>query len=480
MYKTNHVINNSEGLYYPQQHLNSLAPLNHSYGTSAMDASQDSPLSPSFPHDTRENIALNTGSKPLGLMDSSRQTNWAHMASGNHVLLRNNQNVMWSSAGQGEPTDGYEHLHSQVEEARSQKMTSGVLHKLDSFTQVFANQNLRIQVNNVAQIMQAQPSVMENAGDSALRQLLSQKPAVEQQPMQRYQQVPQHVHQGFTSPQQKQPMHMMQHQQPLYYDDQQHLAHLQMHPAMHQGQAHLQQAHSQHLMPQQLQQDQYYLQQQSHQGQHRLLLHEMQQQQQQQQRPCPVQTAQYYPVQPMMQQLQQQQQMQMQLPPYHRDPDQKTLHEANPYAQDRGHPVQLIQLGAVPQYFYQDQPQSFRNLYSQSLLQQQQPPGDASQQNHYQSDNKTRALMDSHLGLPMAEGTEVPAQQDMNSVGSSSSSGSISHQPVAPPASIHLNNKGPSQLSPSAMWPQVCKDGTLDASFLSDNLSISVAETELA
>ncbi|XP_053166887.1 transcriptional-regulating factor 1 isoform X2 [Hemicordylus capensis] len=467
MYKTSHLVNNSEGLYYQQQQqqLNSLASLNHSYGTSAMDGSQDSPLSPSFPHDSRENIALNVGSKTLGLMDSSRQTSWAHLGSGNHIPVRNNQNVMWSSAGQAEPTDGYEHLCSQPNEARSQKLTSGVLHKLDSFAQVFANQNLRIQVNNVSQIIQAQPSGMENASDSSLRQLPSQKPAVEQQPGQRYPQLPQQVHQGFASAQQKQQMHLMQHQQPLYYEDQQHLAHLQMHPAMHQGQAHLQQMHSQHLLPQQLQQDQYYLQQQSHQGQHRLLIHEMQQQQQQQQqqRQCPMQTAQYYPIQPMMQQLQQQQQqqqMQMQLPAYHRDPDQKSLHEAHQYSQDRGHPVQLIQLGAVPPYFYQDQQQSFRHLYLQNLLQQQQQPtGDASQQNHYQSDNKSRVLMDSHLGLPVAEGPEGPAQQDMNSVGS----GGV-HQPLMPPTGIHMNSKAPQQLSPSAGWPQVhLPDGSLQS-----------------
>nr|XP_028580586.1 transcriptional-regulating factor 1 isoform X5 [Podarcis muralis] len=466
MYKTSHVVNNSESLYYQQQqqqqqHLNSLAPLNHSYGTSAMDATQESPLSPSFPQDTRENIALNAGSKTLGLMDSPRQSSWAHLGSGNHAPVRNNQNVMWGSAGQGEVTDGYEHLCSQANEVRPQKMTSGVLHKLDSFAQVFANQNLRIQVNNVSQVIQ--PSAMGGTGDSALRQLLSQKPAVEQQPaVQRYQQVPQQVHQGFVGAPQKQHMHMMAHQQPLYYDEQQHLAHLQMHPAMHQGQAHFQQMRSQHLQQQQqLQQDQYYLQQQqqqqqSHQGQHRLLIHELQQQQQQQQqqqRQCPVQTAQYYSIQPMMQQLQQQQQqMQMQLPAFHRDPDQKPLHETHQYSQDRGHSVQLIQLGAVPQYFYQDQQQSFRHLYSQSLLQQQQqqpPPGDASQPNHYQSNNKAQALMDSHLGFPLAEGTEGPVQQDMNSA-----AGGIPQQPLIPPEGIHVDSKGPRPLSPGPMWPQ--------------------------
>ncbi|KAJ7341123.1 hypothetical protein JRQ81_004881 [Phrynocephalus forsythii] len=413
MYKTNH--NDGESMYYHQQHMNSLAPLNHNYGT--IDTSQESSLSPSFTHDSMM-------SKSIGLMDSPRQASWTHLGSGNHLPIRNNQNVMWSPAGQGEAMDGYEHLSPQSNEVRLQKMTSGALHKLDSFTQVFTNQNLRIQVNNASQIIQSQPLAMENANDSALRQLLSQKPAVEPQPVQRYQQVPSQVHQGFTGAQPKQHMHMMQYQQSPYYDNQQHLAHLQMHPAVSPGQAHLQQMHAQHLLPQQLPQDQYYLQEHPpHPNQHRLLLHEMQQQQQQQQRQCPIQRAQYYPAQPMMQQLQQQQQqqqqVQMQLPPYHRDPEQKPLQDTRPYAQDRGRSVQLIQLGASPQYFYQDQQQPFRQMYPQSVLPPLQPPpqqptGDARQPDRFPSDNKAQALLGSQFGLPGAEGTEGQAQPSIN------------------------------------------------------------------
>ncbi|XP_058021266.1 transcriptional-regulating factor 1 isoform X6 [Ahaetulla prasina] len=450
-YKTNHIVNNSENVYYQQQHLSPLASANHNYGTSAMHTSPESPLSPSFPHDARENISLNVGPKALGLMDSPRQADWAHLASGNHLPVRNSQHVMWNPMAQSEPVDGFDHLCSQSNDLRSQKITSGVLHKLDSFAQVFASQNLRIQVNNVSQHIQSQPPVMENAGDSALRQLLSQKPAVEQQLVSRYQQMPQQVHPGFGSAQQKQQMQLMQHQSSLYYDNQQHVAHIPMHSAMHQEQAHLQQMHSQHLLPPQLQQEQYYLQQQQpHQGQHRLLVHEMQPQQQQQ-RQCPMQTAQYYPIQPMMQQLQQQQQQQIQtqLPPYHRDTSQKPLHEPQQYSQDRGNSMQLIQLGAVPPYFYQDQQQSFKHLYPQSVLQQHQPPGDASQPDHYQSDGNAQALMEEHLGLPMAEGTEDPPPQGLNSVDST-----ISQQPLRPSTSVQMNNKRPQQLSPSAVWPQ--------------------------
>ncbi|XP_070590625.1 transcriptional-regulating factor 1 isoform X8 [Erythrolamprus reginae] len=460
-YKTNHIVNNSENVYYQQQHLSPLASASHNYGTSAMHTTPESPLSPSFPHDARENISLNVGPKGLGLMDSPRQADWAHLTSGNHLPVRNSQHIMWNPMAQSDPVDGFDHLCSQSNDLRSQKITSGVLHKLDSFAQVFASQNLRIQVNNVSQHIQPQPPVMENAGDSALRQLLSQKPAVESQLVPRYQQMPQQVHPGFGSAQQKQQMQLMQHQPSLYYDNQQHVAHIPMHSAMHQGQAHLQQMHSQHLLPPQLQQDQYYLQQSPHQGQHRLLVHEMQPQQQQQQqqqpRQCPMQTAQYYPMQPMMQQLQQQQ-MQTQLPPYHRDSNQKTLHEPQQYSQDRGNSMQLIQLGAVPPYFYQDQQQSFKHLYPQSVLQQQQPPGDASQPDHYQSDGSTQALMDEHLGLPMAEGTDDPAPQGLNSV-----DGTISQQSLRLSTSVQMNNKRPQQLSPSAVWPQQIQllDGSL-------------------
>ncbi|XP_029767601.1 transcriptional-regulating factor 1 isoform X2 [Terrapene carolina triunguis] len=474
LYKPNHTANSNENLYYQPHQMNSLPPLNHNYGTPGMDASQASPLSPQFPQDSRDSIALNVGSKNIGSVDSSRQTSWTHTGSGNHVPVRNNQNAMWSPLGQSESADGYQYSYSQANELRSQKLTSGVLHKLDSFTQVFANQNLRIQVNNMAQVLHAQSSVMDNASDSALRQLLSQKPAVEQQSVtstvQRYQQGPQQVHQNFASTQQKQQMQVMQHQQQLYYDYQQHLSQLQMHSAMQQGQPHVQQMQSQQLLPQQiqqLQQSQYYMQQQPQQGQQRLSIQEIQQQQQQsrqqQQRQCPMQIAQYYQTQPVMQQLQlqqqqqQQQQMQLHLPAYHRDSDPKTVHETHQYSQDQAHPVQLIQLGSMPQYFYQDPQQQYRHLYPQSVLQQQQQQEDTDPQKQYQNDNRSQVLMNSHVGLSVAEALEDTTRQEINSVGNAGS-----HRTPLAPSGIHLNNKGSQQESPSAIWPQIqLSDGRL-------------------
>ncbi|RMC12446.1 hypothetical protein DUI87_09961 [Hirundo rustica rustica] len=352
---------------------------------------------------------------------------------------------MWSPLGQGESHDGYQYSYPQPSENRSQKITSGVLHKLDSFTQVFANQNLRIQVNNMAQVLHTESSMVDNSGDSALRQLLSQKPAVEQQPVtstvQRYQPVPQQTHQNFASMQQKQQMQVMQHQQ-LYYDYQQHLSQMQMHSAFQQGQAHVPQMQSQQLLPQQmqhLQQPQYYAQPQ--QGHQRLSIQEMQQQQPaRQQRQCPVQIAQYYPTQPVMQQLQQQQQqMPLPLPPYHREPDPKAMHEPHQYSQDPSHPVQLIQLGAVPQYCFQDPHEQYRHLYPQSLLQQQE------QQKQYLSESR----VPSHIGLTPPETAEDPARQEINSVGNA-----VPHRTLLPPSGVHLNNKSSQQDSPSTTWPQ--------------------------
>ncbi|XP_058692103.1 transcriptional-regulating factor 1 isoform X4 [Poecile atricapillus] len=461
LYKTNHTANNNENLYYEQHQMNSLPSLNHSYGTSVMDAPQASPLSPPFPQDSRDSIALPVGSKSLGSMDTSRQTSWTHSGSGNHVTARNslnNQSSMWSPLGQGESHDGYQYSYSQPSENRSQKITSGVLHKLDSFTQVFANQNLRIQVNNMAQVLHTESSMVDNSGDSALRQLLSQKPAVEQQPVtssvQRYQPVPQQTHQNFASTQQKQQMQVMQHQQ-LYYDYQQHLSQMQMHSAFQQGQAHVPQMQSQQLLPQQmqhLQQPQYYAQPQ--QGHQRLSIQDIQQQQPaRQQRQCPVQIAQYYQTQPVMQQLQQQQQqMQLPLPPYHREPDPKTMHEPHQYSQDPSHPVQLIQLGAVPQYCFQDPHEQYRHLYPQSLLQQQQQD----QQKQYLSESRVPSL-NSHIGLTPPDTAEDPARQEINSAGNA-----VPHRTLLLPSGVHLNNKSSQQDSPSTTWPQVqLSDGRL-------------------
>ncbi|XP_017402777.1 transcriptional-regulating factor 1 isoform X5 [Cebus imitator] len=472
LYKTNHVAHGSENLFYQQPPLGVHSGLNHNYGTAVtgggMDAPQASPISPHFPQDTRDGLGLPVGSKNLGQMDTSRQGGWgSHAGPGNHVQLRGNlanSNMMWGAPAQAEPTDGYQYTYSQASEIRTQKLTSGVLHKLDSFTQVFANQNLRIQVNNMAQVLHTQSAVMDGAPDSALRQLLSQKPMEPPAPAipSRYQQVPQQPHPGFTGGLSKPALQVGQHptQGHLYYDYQQQLAQV---PAQGGQPLQASQMLSQHM--QQMQQHQYYPPQQQQQaGQQRISMQEIQTQQQQirpsqpQPQPQPqqlqlpqrqgsMQIPQYYQPQPMMQHLQEQQQQQMHLQPpsYHRDPHQ--------YTPEQAHTVQLIPLGSMSQYYYQEPQQPYSHpLYQQSHLPQHQQRED-SQLKTYSSDRQAQAMLSSHgdLGAPDA-GMGDPASSDLTRISST-----LPHRPLLSPSGIHLNNMGPQhqQLSPSAMWPQM-------------------------
>nr|XP_042122662.1 transcriptional-regulating factor 1 isoform X7 [Peromyscus maniculatus bairdii] len=471
LYKTNHVAHGGENLFYQQPPLGVHSGLNHSYGNTisgaGMEAPQASPISPHFPQDTRDSLGLPIGSKNLGQMDTSRQGGWgSHAGPGNHVQLRSNlanSNMMWGAPGQVEPTDGYQYTYSQASEIRTQKLTSGVLHKLDSFTQVFANQNLRIQVNNMAQVLHTQSAVMDGASDSALRQLLSQKPVEPSASAiaSRYQQVPQQPHPGFTGGLPKPALPVGQHapQGHLYYDYQQPLAQMPM-----QGGQPLpaSQVLSSHMQP--MQQHQYYPQpppqQQQQAGLQRISMQEMQpqqqirpsqpQQQQQlqlQQRQGSLQIPQYYQPQPMMQHLQEPQQppMHLQPPSYHRDPHQ--------YAPEQAHAVQLIQLGSMPQYYYQEPQQPYSHpLYQQSHLSQHQQRED-SQLKTYSSDRQTPAMLSSHGDMgPPDTGVADPASSDMTRVGST-----LPPQPLLSPSGIHLNSMGPQhqQPSPGSMWPQM-------------------------
>ncbi|XP_033279912.1 transcriptional-regulating factor 1 isoform X5 [Orcinus orca] len=464
LYKTNHVAHGGENLFYQQPPLGVHGGLNHNYGNTVpgagMDAPQASPISPHFPQDTRDGLGLPVGSKTLGQVDTSRQGGWAgHAGPGNHVQLRGNltnSNMMWGSPAQAEPTDGYQYTYSQASEIRTQKLTSGVLHKLDSFTQVFANQNLRIQVNNMAQVLHTQSAVMDGAPESALRQLLSQKPMEPPAPAlsSRYQQVPQQPHPGFTGGLSKPALQVGPHpgQGHPYYDYQQPLAQMPV-----QGGQSLQapQMLSQHM--QQLQQHQYYPQQQQQQaGQPRMSAQEMQpppqqicpaQPQQLQQRQGSMQIPQYYQSSPMMQHLPESRQPQMHLQPpsYHRDPHQ--------YTPEQAHAVQLIQLGSVPQYYYQEPQQPYGHpMYQQSHLPQHQQPEDG-QPKTYPSDRQAQAMLSSHGDLgPPDTGLGDPASSDLNRVSSV-----LPHRPLLSPSGIHLNNMGPQhqQPSPSAVWPQM-------------------------
>ncbi|XP_055982099.1 transcriptional-regulating factor 1 isoform X3 [Sorex fumeus] len=477
LYKTNHVGHGGENLFYQQPPLAVHGGLSHGYGNAVAGASVDtpqaSPLSPHFPQDARDGLGLPVGSKNLGQVDASRQGGWGgHAGPGNHLQLRGNlasSNMMWGAPAQAEPTDGYQYTYSQASEIRTQKLTSGVLHKLDSFTQVFANQNLRIQVNNMAQVLHTQSAVMDGAPDSALRQLLSQKPLEAPTPPlpSRYQPVPQQPHPGFSGGLSKPALPVGQHpgQGHLFYDYQQPLPQL---PG--QGAQPLQAPPTlpQHLP--QMQQHQYYPQPPPPAGQPRMAVQDMppppqlrpaqppplpqpspQPQLQLQQRQAPVQIPQYYQSQPVMQHLpeQQPQPMHLQPPAYHRDSQQ--------YGAEQAHAVQLIPLGSVPQYYYQEPQQPYGHaLYPQSHLPPHPPappPRDDSQPKAYPGDRQAPALLSSHgdLGPPEPRLTE-PAGSELDRVG-----GALSHRPLLSPGGLHLNNMVPQhqQLSPGAVWPQM-------------------------
>ncbi|XP_067844946.1 transcriptional-regulating factor 1-like isoform X2 [Heptranchias perlo] len=436
MYKSNHTVNNTENLYYPQQQqssplTNMSGNMNHSYGSTGMDTSQTSPASPHFPPDSRE--AAVTGTMPVVtkslMIEPSRSNNWPHSNAGNHVQIQNdlnlNPSMMWTSTAQSDASDGYSYVYSSpANDTSSQKLTSGVLHKLDSFTQVFTNQNLRLQqANNAAQSLPSQAAMVENVRDSALRQLLSQKPPAEQQaavhPIQRFQHsLTQQMHRAFPMAQPKQQLQAMQHQQQqqqqqqMYFDYQQ-LAQLQSQsqPGMQHSQSHVQQLQAQQVLSQQIQQlpqQQYFVRQQ--QSQQHSSVQEMQQQQQ-----CHMHSVQFYQPQQILCQLQQPMQQQMQPPPpYHRDQNHKAMQQPQQYSQEQSHPSQHIQMAAPSQYFYQDQPH-YRHMYQQNQLHQQQE--EAMQQKQFHAESRIQASLGPHASTSASEVTEEVTRKELSKMG---------------------------------------------------------------
>ncbi|MGH0173034.1 UNVERIFIED_CONTAM: hypothetical protein FKN15_064439 [Acipenser sinensis] len=147
LYKPSHSGNSTDDDYYQQQP-NPMATmsggLNHNYGSSSLEPPQSSPVSPQFPHDPLDSsagAAMPVSAKGFpGMTEASKETGpWGSLV-----------NLMWGSSSPGEATDpgsvgGYQYSCTAQTAADGQpKVTSSVLQKLDSFTQVFANQNLRI------------------------------------------------------------------------------------------------------------------------------------------------------------------------------------------------------------------------------------------------------------------------------------------------------------------------------------------------
>ncbi|RXM30297.1 Transcriptional-regulating factor 1 [Acipenser ruthenus] len=157
LYKPSHSGNGTDGGYFQQQP-NPMATmsggLNHNYGSSSLEPPQSSPVSPHFPHDPGDGsagAAMPVSAKGYSEMTEAAKGTGSWTGSGNHhqsSLV--NSNLMWGSPSPEESTDpgsarSYQYSCTAQTAADGQpKVTSSVLQKLDSFTQVFANQNLRI------------------------------------------------------------------------------------------------------------------------------------------------------------------------------------------------------------------------------------------------------------------------------------------------------------------------------------------------
>ncbi|XP_059841769.1 transcriptional-regulating factor 1 isoform X3 [Hypanus sabinus] len=471
-FKSNHSVNNTENRYYSQQPQSSplSGNMNHNYGSTGMETSQSSPASPHFPSDSREAAVAGTMpavTKSL-MIESRRPSNWPHSSAGNHIQMQNdlsNSSMMWTSTAQASAPDGYSYAFSSpAADTSSQKLTSDVLHKLDSFTQVFTNRNLRMQqANSIASNLPSQATVAESVRDSALRQLLSQKTPAEQQaamhPIQRFQHAPtQQMHQGFPTAQSKQQLQAIHHhhqqqqqqQQQMYFEFQQ-LAQMQSQPQsmLQHTQSHVQQLQAQQVLPQQIQQlpqQQYFVRQQ--QSQQHMSVPDMQQQQQQQ---CHMHSMQFYQPQQILCQLQQPVQQQMQPPPpYHRNQNPKSMQQPQ-YSQEQSHPSQHIQMDIPSQYFYQDQAH-YRHMYQQNQLHQQQE--ETMQQKQLHVDNRIQTSLGPHTStssLVMDEAT----RKELSKMSHPGTPMVPQRHLVAPPNLPQAPAKPSQQQSHNQTWSQI-------------------------
>ncbi|XP_043916267.1 transcriptional-regulating factor 1 [Protopterus annectens] len=499
LYETSHTSSNTENVCYQQEPCEPLPAvtgcLNHNYGNQGMGNPQVSPVSPCFSQDKRENIipgTLNTGMKTSETMESPRLTEWSHSNTGNHIAFRNNvsNSILWNTPSSTASGDAYQCTYSsQATGSQPQKISSSVLHKLDSFAQTFAGHSHRMQqASCMGQSLQTPACILDNTSEGAVKHLLSQKPQEQQQASSggRY-------HSAFALQtlrnyavlQQKQRMQMLQQQQqqqqqqPLYYEYQQQQQQQQQTQQFAQPQSHaqpvMQQQHTQQvqtqqiLQPQQMQQAQYYLQHHTQQQQHVSL----QDAQQQPQQLCSLPAVQYYQQPHTVHQLQhtvqhQQQQQHTQPPPqYHRDPTLKCMQQAHHCTQEQAPNIQHIQLNFVSsQFVFQDhhhqqqqqqkqqqqQPQPYRHVYHRYVVPQQlQEP--AAQEKPVQSESKLQNSMDTHASTSAAEvGNNLC--QDFSKI-SLPGSNSFSHRALVLPTDQDGGRKGPPQQAVCAAWPQV-------------------------
>ncbi|KAM5163186.1 transcriptional-regulating factor 1 isoform 1-T1 [Mantella aurantiaca] len=432
IYSTHLSSSSSDSLYYQQMQHQSGSQVHHSYDSVDLNASESSSSSPHLSQDSRDVTSA-------AQVEVPRPSPWTSAGSANHSRVGSSlncfdQNLQWNP--QNNVADGYQDsYYPQLD--NHPKTTSGALHKLDSFTQVFARQNLRIHAMSQG-LPQSSPLL---DADSTLRQLLSLKSTGEEQTQpttqDRYTQVSQQMHQGLASQPQKHSL-----QQPLS-----HLYYEYLQPPSQAQQSLIQQGHQfgqpvqshqvlqQH--PQENQQMQYYMQQ--HPGG--------------QQRQFSGQISQYYPVQSaeMHRSMQQPQQhhMQHQQQSYNADCSAKAEH----YQQDHSQSMQLIQLGSVTQYMYQNS-QTLRHPYKQNLTPQQHLQQEVSPQKQYNMDNRQTVLMDSPAGLPSADQLDNNYNQEALGI-----LGNTTHPQVLTADNSYMLGSQGLHHSPSTAWSQLVPEG---------------------
>ncbi|CAI9592294.1 unnamed protein product, partial [Staurois parvus] len=162
--------------------------------------------------------------------------------------------------------------------------------------------------------------------------------------------------------------------------------------------------------------------------------------------------SQYYPIQSaeMHHNIQQPQQhhMQLQQQSYNSDCTAKADH----YQQDHSQSMQLIQLGSVPQYVYQNS-QTLRHPYKQNLtpqhLQQEVSP-----QKQYNMDNQQTVLMDSPVAMPSADQLDNNYNQETLGI-----LANTTHQQVLTADNPYMLGSQGLHHSPTTAWPQLVPDG---------------------
>ncbi|XP_033860549.3 transcriptional-regulating factor 1 isoform X3 [Acipenser ruthenus] len=497
LYKPSHSGNGTDGGYFQQQP-NPMATmsggLNHNYGSSSLEPPQSSPVSPHFPHDPGDGsagAAMPVSAKGYSEMTEAAKGTGSWTGSGNHhqsSLV--NSNLMWGSPSPEESTDpgsarSYQYSCTAQTAADGQpKVTSSVLQKLDSFTQVFANQNLRIHQgsadgngHSLAEHGQsaASSSLADITADSALRQLLSQKPHLHEQTQetpvqqqQRYQLEQQQMQRSFDATQPKSQQITDVQQQQLYYEyqQQQHrVAQMQHLQALQQRQQMQSLQSQQHML--QHQQAQYYLQQQQKPQQQsaHVLLQQLQQQRS---------TYYHKQAQAAMHHLQQQQMQPLSPPPPYHQNRKIVQHQLQYSPQEQAHPVQHIQLssGAAP-YYYQEQQQTASTqqqyhiqVYQQNAHLQQQveeeralqsPPKQYLLEPSCQLQNPGDPAATAVSGLPEGRNDGLACSEVLPHMGLPSPP----HQPqrcvreALPTMQLASGKGAQKQQSPSTLWPQV-------------------------